>query len=190
MAQYPRELERQHILADGRIVTIRAIRPQDDAAAKAFFDRLSPQARRMRFMKWLRSMNSGLVHTFTHVDYEGRMAFVCEAPGGGASRIVGEARYVAVPRSTSCDFAIVIADDWHKSGIAGLLMLALMDYARRQGFERMESIVLRENRDMVGFARSLGFDVRPVAQEPTLLQVVKPLGITDESAEMQDARAR
>jgi acetyltransferase len=189
MAQYPRELERQHILADGRMVTIRPIRPQDDAAAKAFFDRLSPQARRMRFMKWLRSMNSGLVHTLTHVDYEGRMAFVCEAHGGG-SQIVGEARYIAVPRSKSCDFAIVIADDWHKSGIAGLLMLALMDYARGQGFERMESIVLRENRDMVGFARSLGFEVRPVAQEPTLMQVAKPLGLTDENARRQDALAR
>jgi L-amino acid N-acyltransferase YncA len=69
-------------------------------------------------------------------------------------------------------------------------MLALMDYARGQGFERMESIVLRENRDMVGFARSLGFEVRPVAQEPTLMQVAKPLGLTDENARRQDALAR
>ena len=180
MAQYPRELERQHTLADGRVVVIRPIRAEDDAAVKAFFDRLCPEARRMRFMKWVRSVSGGLVHTFTHVDYEERMAFVCEAEAGGekqggAKQIVGEARYAAVPRSSSCDFGVVIADDWHKSGIAGLLMLALMDHARAQGFESMESMVLRENQDMVRFARALGFEVRPVPQEPTVVQVVKPL---------------
>ena len=185
MAPYPRELERQHTLADGRMVTIRPIRPEDDEAAKAFFDRLGPEARRLRFMKWLRSVNRSLVHTFTHVDYVQRMAFVCETQEQGASEIVGEARYAAVPHSSSCDFAVVISDDWHKSGIAGLLMLALMDHARAQGFERMESIVLRENRDMVRFARALGFEVRPVAQEPALVQVARPL-----SARRQDASVR
>jgi len=175
MGEYPRALERQHTLADGRVVTIRPIRPENDAAAQAFFDALGEEARRTRFMKWVRSVSSGLVHSFTHVDYESRMAFVCEVELGGAKRIVGEARYAAVPRMPSCDFGIVIADDWHKSGIAGLLMLALMDYARAQGFETMESLVLRENHDMVRFARALGFEVRPVAQEPTLLHVVKPL---------------
>ena len=198
MADYPREREQQHTLADGRRVTIRPIRPEDDEAAKAFFDRLGPQARRLRFMKWLRPVNRALVHTFTHVDYVHRMAFVCEVPADGARQIVGEARYAAVPHSSSCDFAVVIADDWHGSGIARLLMLALMDHARAQGFERMESIVLRENRDMVRFARALGFEVRPVAQEPALVQVARPLAgydtgavcAMDESVRGQNASVR
>ena len=175
MAHYPQALERRHTLADGRVVTLRPIRPEDQAAAQAFFGRLGEEARRTRFMKWVRSVSPRLVETFTHVDYESRMAFVCEAEARGGKRIVGEARYAAVPRSRSCDFGIVIADDWHKSGIAGLLMLALMDHARAQGFRSMESVVLRENRDMVRFARALGFEVRPVAQEPTVVQVVKTL---------------
>ena len=175
MAEYPQALERQHLLADGRVVTIRPIRPGDQAAAQAFFDRLGEEARRTRFMKWVRSVSSGLVHSFTHVDYESRMAFVCEVDAGGAKRIVGEARYAAVPRMPSCDFGIVIADDWHKSGIAGLLMLALMDYACAQGFETMESLVLRDNYDMLRFARALGFEVQPIPEEPTLRHVIKRL---------------
>ena len=136
----------------------------------------------MRFMKWVRSVSSGLVHTFTHVDYDERMAFVCEAQAHGTRQIVGEARFAAVPHSATCDFAIVIADDWHKSGIAGLLMLALTDYARAHGFESMESIVLRENHHMIRFAGALGFEVRPVPEEPTLVQVVKPLAAYDAGA--------
>jgi acetyltransferase len=176
MAEYPAGLERSHTLADGRSVTIRPVRDEDQAAEQVFFDRLGTEARRLRFMKFVRAVNERLVHAFTHIDYESRMAFVCEADAGGAKRIVGEARYAAIPQSKSCDFGIVIADDWHKTGIAGLLMLALIDYARAQGFETMESIVLRDNHDMLRFVRALGFEVRPVPEEATLLQVVKPLG--------------
>ena len=176
MADYPSGLERRHVLADGRSVSIRPIRPEDELAEKLFFDRLCAESRRLRFMKYVRAVNERLVHAFTHVDYESRMAFVCEAEAGGAPRIVGEARYGAIPRTRSCDFGIVIADEWHKTVIAGLLMLALIDHARAHGLETMEGLVLRDNHDMLRFVRALGFEVRPVPDEPTLLQVVKPLG--------------
>lgn len=175
MGDYPAGLERRHVLTDGRSVAIRPIRPEDEAAARAFFDRLCPESLRMRFMKFVRALNDRLLHTFTHIDYESRMAFVCEAQIDGGTRIVGEARYAAIPHSRGCDFGIVIADDWRKTGIAGLLMLALMDHARTHGFETMESLVLRDNSDMLRFVRALGFEVRTVPGEPTVLQVVKVL---------------
>jgi len=175
MAQYPAQLERPHTLADGRVVTLRPIRGEDEPGEQAFFDRLCAESRRMRFMKFVHVVNERLLHDFTHLDYDSRMAFVCEADAGGARRIVGEARYAAIPDTKRCDFGIVIADDWHKTGIAGLLMLALMDYARDHGFETMESIVLRDNRDMLRFVRALGFEVRPVREDATLRQVTKRL---------------
>ena len=175
MVEYPAALERRHVLADGRSVVIRPIRPADEAAARVFFQRLCPESLRMRFMKFVRALNDRLLHGFTHVDYESRMAFVCETVVDGEPRLVGEARYAAVPSTRSCDFGIVIADEWRKTGIAGLLMLALMDHARSRGFATMEGIVLRDNRGMLRFVRALGFEVRPVPGEPTVLQVTKRL---------------
>lgn len=177
MAEYPTGLERHHTLADGRVVSLRPIRPEDEPAEKAFFDRLCPESRRLRFMKYVRALSERLIHAFTNVDYESRMAFVCEAQeAGGAPRIVGEARYAAIPHTRSCDFGIVIADDWHRSGIAGLLMLALIEHARARGFETMQSVVLRDNRDMLRFVRALGFEVRLIPDEATMVEVVKVLG--------------
>jgi acetyltransferase len=170
MAPYPAGLERAHTLADGRRVTIRPIRAEDAAAEQAFLERLCAESRRMRFMKFVGAIREPLVHQFTHVDYARTMAFVCEAEGA----LVGEARYAAVEPGSSCDFGIVIDDAWHKSGIAGLLMLELLAYARTQGFASMEGLVLRENRTMLRFVRALGFEIRPTA-EPTVAQVVKPL---------------
>jgi len=170
MAAHPAGLERQHTLSDGRRVTIRPIRPEDASAERAFLERLCAESRRMRFMKFVGAIREPLVEQFTHVDYARTMAFVCEAEGA----LVGEARYASIPPGNSCDFGIVIDDDWHKSGIAGLLMLALLDYARSQGFAAMEGQVLRENRDMLRFVRALGFEVKPTV-EPTVVQVVRPL---------------
>ena len=171
IAAYPSHLARQRTLADGRQVVIRPVRPEDEAAEREFFDRLSAEARRMRFMKFVASVTDQLMHFYTHVDYDRRMAFVCEA----GPRIVGEARYGANPDGRSCEFGVVIADDWHKTGIAGLLMEALIAYARERRFETMDGLVLRENRDMLKFMRALGFEVAGEPQEPTLMRVVKKL---------------
>jgi acetyltransferase len=103
------------------------------------------------------------------------MAFVCEAEVDGKPALVGEARYVANPDGRSCEFGVVIADDWHKTGIAGLLMDALIRAARAQRLETMEGLVLRENREMLRFVRALGFEATPDPVESTLMRAVKKL---------------
>ena len=171
MADYPAQLAHERTLADGRRVTIRPIRAEDEPRERAFFDCLSGETRQLRFMKHVAAVNEQLIHFFTHIDYQRHMAFVCEHEG----RLVGEARYVANPDRRSCEFGVVIAEDWRKSGIAGLLMQALIEAARAGGFETMEGLVLRTNRGMLRFVRALGFDAQPEAYEPTVVRVIKKL---------------
>jgi acetyltransferase len=141
-------------------VTIRPVRPEDEAGQRAFFARLSDETKRLRFHAFAQPLNDTLVHFFTHIDYDRHMAFVCEHD----ARLVGESRYVANPGGRSCEFGVVVADDWHGSGIARLLMDALIDAARERGFDSMEGLVLRDNLRMLAFVRKLGFE----AQAPTL----------------------
>ena len=175
MADYPQQLERRRTLADGRAVLIRPIRANDEPREREFFDQLSGESRQQRFMKYVRSLSDQLVHFFTHIDYDRHMAFVCEAQVAGRPELVGEARYVANPDGRSCEFAVVIADAWHKTGIAGLLMEALLRAAQEHGFATMEGLVLRENRDMLRFVKALGFEATPDPAEPTLTRVEKKL---------------
>ena len=69
----------------------------------------------------------------------------------------------------------MVADDWHHTGIAQLLMSELMREARRRGFETMEGLVLRDNADMIGFVSALGFSVSEAPQDSALVRVVKRL---------------
>jgi acetyltransferase len=171
VAEYPAHLARQRQLADGRTVLIRPVRAQDEAAEREFFAGLSGETRRLRFQHFTGAITDALMHFYTHIDYDRHMAFVCEAQ----SKIVGEARYVANPGSRSCELGIVIADDWHHTGIAQLLVDALMRAAHARGFETMEGLVLADNIDMLGFVKEAGFEARAMQEDATLVRVVKKL---------------
>lgn len=177
MAEYPTHLVFKRRLANGRCVTIRPIRHADENAEMAFLRALSEDSLRNRFMKWVQSPSEKLAHYFSDIDYGRHMALVCtvKTADDGTEQIVGEARYVINPDGTSCEFGVVVADDWRKSGIAGLLMQALFRAARAQGLRRMESTVLHTNAPMLRFARAPGFEVRPVSSDLTTMEIVKVL---------------
>lgn len=165
-----------HRLADGRDVIIRPIRPEDEPRVGEFLAGLSDATRRKRFLKNTDPTGDALVRFFTHVDYEQHMAFVAEAEVDGAPRLVGDARYVANPDGRSCEFGIVVADEWHHTGVAQRLMEALMRAARARGLETMEGLVLRHNAGMLDFVRALGFEVYEAPpQAPPVVRVAKRL---------------
>ena len=97
------------------------------------------------------------------------MAFVCEHDG----RIVGDARCVAHPAAPSCELGIVVADDWHHTGVAQLLMSALIEAARAHRFSTIEGLVLSDNKDMLDFVKSLGFEVLQAPEDVATVRVVK-----------------
>lgn len=175
-APYPAQLVCERRLRDGRTVTLRPIRHGDERAELAFLNGLSKESLHARFMKWVQSPSEKLAHYFSDVDYQRHMAFVCAVnAGNGDEQLVGEARYVVNPDGVSCEFGVVVADAWRKSGIAGLLMEALIRTARTRGLQRMESTVLRTNSAMLRFARALGFTVRVIDDDPATVTITKML---------------
>lgn len=174
MADYPAHLTRTHCLHNGRKVIIRPVRADDAARMLTFLKTLSGESRYLRFLKWIGAPSDKLAQFMTHIDYERHMAFVCTAPQGADEEIIGEARYVADAAGT-CEFGIVIADAWRKSGIAGVLMALLIEVARARGLKVMEGSVLHSNTTMLKFVRGLGFAVHAVPEDLTTVRVVKPL---------------
>lgn len=175
MAEYPAQLVTQRRLRDGRTVTIRPIRADDNLLEREFVQRLSGETRYLRFQKWVHSPSDRLIHFLTQVDYDRHLALVCTFEGDGGEMVVGEARFVASPDGENCELGIVIADAWQKSGIAGLLMEALFGAARARGLKQMEGQVFSTNRSMLRFVRALGFVVQPMPADRTMVRIVKTL---------------
>jgi GNAT superfamily N-acetyltransferase len=175
MAEYPSRLVREHRLFDGSAVTVRPIRADDAPLVRDFLDGLSGESKYLRFQKWVHEPSDKAIRFLTDVDYDRHLALVCTAQRDGRERIVGEARYVAELSGATCELGIVVADAWHKSGIAGLLMEALIRAARERGIARMEGFVLSGNAEMLRFVRALGFRAEAAPQDRTVMRISKNL---------------
>ena len=54
-------------------------------------------------------------------------------------------------------------------------MQTIIDYARKRGIGEIYGIVLRENERMLAMCREMGFTLRGVPEDPTLVEVVLAL---------------
>jgi acetyltransferase len=86
---YPAELVRQ-VAWQGRTLTLRPIRPEDEPGHRAFAESLDPVDLRMRFFYSRRTIERSELARLTQIDYEREMAFVAtEADAAGAERTLG-----------------------------------------------------------------------------------------------------
>lgn len=175
MADYPAELISQRYLFDGTPVTIRPIRADDKPMEQEFVQHLSADSRYKRFMSTLKELPPGKLKYLTEIDYVRHLALVAIVRREAQDVEIGVARYVAGPQGDDCEFAIAIDDEWQGSGVAGILMLSLIDAARARGMRRMEAFILASNDKMIKFARQLGFDVRRDADDPGMMHAQRSL---------------
>ncbi|HSN51499.1 MAG TPA: bifunctional acetate--CoA ligase family protein/GNAT family N-acetyltransferase [Woeseiaceae bacterium] len=163
---YPSKLVDEYRLLDGTYITIRPIRPEDAETEREFVDGLSERSRYLRFMYSLKNITLQMVSRFTQIDYDREMALIALVDTDGRERQIAVGRYVMNPDGRSCEFAIVVADDWHGKGIATELLRRLIDIARDRRLEEMAGIVLRENKGMIALAKDLGFDQQRSPDDP------------------------
>ncbi|QEZ44872.1 GNAT family N-acetyltransferase [Cupriavidus oxalaticus] len=162
-------------LGDGREVLVREITEDDKAGLLAAFNRLSADARYTRFMAAMRELPEAMLEHATHPAVEREFALVALDTGNEGPSIVGGARYAAAPGSDTCEFAVTVADDWHRLGLASKLLGTLIDIARRRGFRHMEGYVLSSNTGMRRLAKRLGFADVPCPDDATLRVVTLAL---------------
>jgi len=172
---YPRDLVESSELNDGTRISIRPIRPEDAIIEREFVNGLSQQSRYFRFMYSLTELTPDLLSRFTQIDYDREMALIAVTGKGGNELQMGVARYYTLPDETSCEFAIVVGDDWQNRGVARRLMRALVDAARSRRFTRMVGVVLVENRRMLDFVTSLGFKTEIDSDDSQLMEVTLDL---------------
>ncbi|MBL8224657.1 MAG: bifunctional acetate--CoA ligase family protein/GNAT family N-acetyltransferase [Chromatiales bacterium] len=166
---YPQRLARTVVLPGNRAVTIRPIRPEDAVVERAFVRGLSEQSRYLRFMYAVAELTPVMLARFTQIDYDREMALIAVVADGTGEREIGVSRYTTLHGTDTCEFAIVIADDWQGSGLARQLLAALIDVAREQRLAVMQGVTLATNGRMLKLARALGFEVRPDPEDDELM---------------------
>ncbi|WP_288842315.1 bifunctional acetate--CoA ligase family protein/GNAT family N-acetyltransferase [uncultured Deefgea sp.] len=172
---YPAHLAQITQLKNGLPLVLRPIRPEDADLIALFVSKLSEESRYNRFMSTLKSLPQAMLARFTQLDYTREMAIVATVETGIGTEIIGVARFNANPDRDSCEFAVVISDQWQGMGLGGRLMNALFIAARDMGLSVIEGEVLSSNKTMLTFMKHLGFSIARHAEDDSLKWVVKRL---------------
>lgn len=159
----------------GLRVRFRPVRAQDGALVQAYVRALSPAARYNRFLGPVSELPPRELDRVTHLDLRREMALIAEARVGGATVMVGEARYAATADGLACECALSVGDAWRGRGL-GLMLLADVECrARALGVRTLVADVLRTNVPMQRLARKAGFAFGGIADEARLVRLTKDL---------------
>jgi len=181
---YPARYEQVWPLRGGGEYTVRPIHPDDAQMLQDMMQHLSPESRYFRFISSIVELPPSMLARFTLIDYDREMALVAvfkERRSGAngevpeTERIVGVSRYVTNPDQSSCEFALVVADDFSGKGLGSRLMLSIMDVAREKGLSEIEGLVLAQNPGMLKLMKSLGYTIKPFAEDPDFKLVTHAL---------------
>ena len=173
---YPEELTEALPWSGGRTLTLRPIRPEDEAQHLAFLQRLDPEDVRMRVFYSRRTIEHSELARLTQIDYDREMAFLATlSTEDGGEETLGVVRGVCDPDNEAAEFGVIVRSDLKGQGLGQVLMDKLIRYLRAHGTQRIVGTVLRENHGMLALARRLGFEASVHADEPELRHVVLEL---------------
>ncbi|NCN69790.1 MAG: bifunctional acetate--CoA ligase family protein/GNAT family N-acetyltransferase [Rhodoferax sp.] len=171
---YPSQHEQLCPLAGGGEYIVRPVHPDDAHMLQKFVRGLSPESRYFRFVSSMQELPATMLSRFTLIDYDREMALVAlvteetkDAQGHAveSTRIVGVSRYITNPDRASCEFSLVVADEFKGKGLGSRLMLSIMDFAREKGLTEIEGLVLANNPNMLKLMKGLGFAVKSFPED-------------------------
>ncbi len=149
---------------DGRTVTIRPIRADEDTAGLVdLWNHLSDRTKRLRFHALPRQIPEAELEAYarkmTHINEGKEAALVATIPtDDGDEAIIGVARLSrSVVEESVAEAAIVVRDDFQKVGLGTHLLQSLDDVSRKFGIERYEAWVLSENKTMLDIIHKFGY---------------------------------
>ena len=172
---YPTELEKTVRARDGKMLTLRPIRPEDEPALQEFVRRQSPEDRRLRFFSLVKELDHRMAARLTQIDYDREMALVLLDPLATTPEILGVMRISADADGTRAEYAGAVRSDLKGLGLGRLLLEEIIEYCRQRGIGEIWGEVLAENDAMLRLVRRLGFSVKADQQDPSVMLVSKAL---------------
>lgn len=152
---YPKEMEEDFQMRDGRTVVLRPIRPEDEPAHHDFHARLSPDDIRLRHFAFVKEIVHSQMARLTQIDYDREMAFI----GTWEGETLGVVRVALDADKETAEFSIIIRSDLKATGLGSALFDKMVRYCRSRGVHTIMGQTMRENRRMQQLAERFGFSL-------------------------------
>ncbi|PWU13087.1 MAG: acetyl CoA synthetase subunit alpha [Verrucomicrobia bacterium] len=161
---YPTQYVKSWKTRDGRPITLRPIRPEDEPLMVHFHLNLSEQSVYYRFFSALKLPERIAHERLTRIcfnDYDREIALVADYvnPRSGQHEILGVGRLTKVRGTNDGEFALLVSDSWQHHGIGTELLKLLVQIGRTEKLERLVGCILPENRAMQHLCKKAGFQL-------------------------------
>ncbi|NJC72448.1 GNAT family N-acetyltransferase [Planosporangium thailandense] len=173
------------LAADGRVVRIRPVEPQDATALRALYDNAGDHSLYLRFFTSGRGQIDAEVRRLTRPAAPDHRVVVAL----DANRLIGVASYERGEGEPFADFAVLIADAHHGRGIGTLLLEHLVRQARGDGIRELAGDILVANGTMLRVARDLTPGML-VQEHAGVMRVLIPTAADDRAQALIDLRER
>jgi GNAT superfamily N-acetyltransferase len=157
-------------------LTIRRVRPADSADLHAFYNSLTAESRRARFLGSAAGVGSGLSRSFCTPDHLHAEGFVARLEGRGDEEgpLVGHlCLEPAGPRRI--ELALAVADEQQGRGIGRALMRAAVEWAIEHGLEAIVATAFADNGRVLRLLSSAPYSVPIHPADGGVVDVVVPL---------------
>jgi acetyltransferase len=156
IAPYPRKYISEWKTADGEVVLLRPIKPEDETLFNKLFTSLSAQTKRFRFFEIIKELSHEKLVRFCNLDNDREIAIVAELQEK-TKKIIGVARLIISIGGNKGEFAVLVNDEWQGKGLGSTLVDIIINIAGDMGVNYIYSDVLLNNKKMLRLAEKKGF---------------------------------
>jgi acetyltransferase len=158
-----------HTTRDGLALTVRPAYAEDEPLLEAFFDRVTVDDRRFRFLAASKHIGHGQLEPLTHVDHWRTESFL----GFDAQNreLVASALLACDARMDTGEIAVSVRADYRGRGVGWTMLDMLAREAQRRGLKRVISIEDRDNHAAIELEREKGFEAHGIDGDPHLVML-------------------
>lgn len=166
---YPIQYISTVTLKDGKRLTLRPIRPEDEPALISFHKNLSEETIRSRYFEFM-SLEKRTAHDrlvlICHSDYDREITLAAETEGS----ILGIVRYTKIYGTPNVELKMTIIDNFQGSGLGTKMLERIIDIAKKEKIEKISVSILEENNAMIHLCKKVGFNLIPDSEQPSILK--------------------
>lgn len=152
---------------------VRTAGPADEAALHGFFEHVTPEDLRFRFLTSVKEVGHDRLAQMTDVDHRQAESFVAFEKDGGP--IIASAMLACDAGLETGEVAVSISAGYKNRGIGWELLRHVTRYAEAKGVTRLQSLEDRSNVSAIQLEREMGFTASAYPGDSTLVLLEKTL---------------
>lgn len=157
----------------GAVLAVRPVSAEDEPLLEEFFDRVSDEDRRFRFLSAHKHLGHQVLAPMVEVDHFRTESWIAFDEATGT--VIGTAMLACDNPLDTGEVAISVCSNWRGKGVGWALLDVIAEAARHRGLRRVISIEDRENHAAIELEREKGFTPHAVDGDATLVLLEKLL---------------